>query len=129
GSGARGSAGRHAVRRHDAGAAGRPPHGGGRAQPADRGRRMSAAMSPLDPITLEIIWNGLKSINDESWITIQKSAFSTNIKERHDHSTAIADAEGRLIAQAEMSLTIHLASLLELMRILVVRYGDDIAEG
>ena len=56
-------------------------------------------MSPqpplLDPITLEIIWNGLKSINDESWITIQKSAFSTNIKERHDHSTAIADAQGR----------------------------------
>ena len=32
-------------------------------------------MSPLDPITLEIVWNGLKSINDESWITIQKSAF------------------------------------------------------
>src|SRR5262249_7256966 len=83
----------------------------------------------LDPITLEIIWSGLKSINDECWITIQKTAFSTNIKERHDHSTAIADARGRLIAQAEMSLPIHLASLLELMRILVVRYGDDISEG
>src|SRR5215475_7164408 len=83
----------------------------------------------LDPITLEIIWSGLKSINDECWITIQKTAFSTNIKERHDHSTAIADAKGRLIAQAEMSLPIHLASLLELMRILVARYGDDIAEG
>jgi len=84
---------------------------------------------PLDPIMLEIIWNGLKSINDESWITIQKSAFSTNIKERHDHSTAIADARGRLIAQAEMSLPIHLASLLDLMRILVERYQGDIAEG
>jgi len=83
----------------------------------------------LDPITLEIIWSGLKSINDECWITIQKTAFSTNIKERHDHSTAIADARGRLIAQAEMSLPIHLASLLDLMRILVVRYGDDISEG
>src|SRR4029078_12676137 len=129
GSGARGSAGRHAVRCHDSGAAGRPAHSGGWRQPADRGRRMSAPMSPLDPITLEIIWNGLKSINDESWITIQKSAFSTNIKERHDHSTAIADAKGRLIAQAEMALPIHLASLLELMRILVVRYGDNIAEG
>ena len=90
---------------------------------------MSPPMPPLDPITLEIIWNGLKSINDESWITIQKSAFSTNIKERHDHSTAIADAQGRLIAQAEMSLPIHLASLLDLMRILVTRYGSDIAEG
>ena len=90
---------------------------------------MSPATPPLDPITLEIIWNGLKSINDESWITIQKSAFSTNIKERHDHSTAIADAHGRLIAQAEMALPIHLASLLDLMRILVTRYGGDIADG
>jgi N-methylhydantoinase B len=89
---------------------------------------MKPAGEPLDPITLEIIWNGLKAINDEAWITIQKSAFSTNIKERHDHSTAIADARGQLIAQAEMSLPIHLASLLDLMRILVTRY-DDIAEG
>lgn len=89
---------------------------------------MTPPIAPLDPITLEIIWNALKSINDEAWITIQKSAFSTNIKERHDHSTAVADARGRLIAQAEMALPIHLASLLDLMRILVSRY-DDIAEG
>src|SRR5256885_50462 len=75
------------------------------------------------------MWNGHKSMNDDSWITIQKSTSWTNIKERHDHSTAIADAQGRLIAQAEMSLPIHLASLLDLMRILVARYGDDIAEG
>jgi N-methylhydantoinase B len=85
--------------------------------------------SDLDPITLEIVWSGLKSINDECWITLQKTAFSTNIKERHDHSTAIADSQGRLIAQAEMSLPIHLASLLDLMRILVMRYGNDISEG
>lgn len=83
----------------------------------------------LDPITLEIVWNGLRSINDETWITIQKSAFSTNIKERHDHSTAIADDRGRLIAQAEWSLPIHLASMLGLMQILIRRYGDDIHEG
>jgi N-methylhydantoinase B len=83
----------------------------------------------LDPITLEILWNGLRSINDETWITIQKSAFSTNIKERHDHSTAIADEHGRLIAQAEWSLPIHLASMLGLMQILIRRYGDDIHEG
>lgn len=83
----------------------------------------------LDPITLEIVWNGLRSINDETWITIQKSAFSTNIKERHDHSTAIADSSGRLVAQAEWSLPIHLASMLGLLNILIERYGDDIHEG
>ena len=60
----------------------------------------------VDPITLEITWNGLKSIADECFITIMRSAFSSNVKERHDHSTAIADATGRLIVQAEMSLPV-----------------------
>jgi len=84
---------------------------------------------PLDPIALEIGWNGLKSIADECFITIMRSAFSTNIKERHDHSTAIADAKGRLIAQAEMALPIHLASMAGLMRHLLDQYGEDIWPG
>ncbi|MEM9358727.1 MAG: hydantoinase B/oxoprolinase family protein [Pseudomonadota bacterium] len=93
------------------------------------GSQQTTAAGSLDPITLEIVWNGLRSINDETWITIQKSAFSTNIKERHDHSTAIADAAGRLVAQAEWSLPIHLASMLGLLDILIEKYGDDIHEG
>lgn len=91
--------------------------------------RKPTADGKLDPITLEIVWNGLRSINDETWLTIQKSAFSTNIKERHDHSTAIADSAGRLVAQAEWSLPIHLASMLGLLDILIRKYDDDIHEG
>ncbi|MEM8976371.1 MAG: hydantoinase B/oxoprolinase family protein, partial [Pseudomonadota bacterium] len=49
--------------------------------------------------------------------------------ERHDHSTAIADAAGRLVAQAEWSLPIHLASMLGLLDILIQKYSDDIHEG
>ncbi len=95
----------------------------------EAGSQQTTAAGSLDPITLEIVWNGLRSINDETWITIQKSAFSTNIKERHDHSTAIADAAGRLVAQAEWSLPIHLASMLGLLDILIEKYGGDIHEG
>ena len=51
----------------------------------------------IDLISLEITWNSLKSIADESYITLMKSAFSTNIKERHDHSTAITNSDGKLI--------------------------------
>lgn len=83
----------------------------------------------LDPITLEITWNGLKSIADECFITIMRSAFSSNVKERHDHSTAIADAQGRLIVQAEMSLPVHLASMGGMMQALLDQYGDDISPG
>src|SRR6266568_4075054 len=83
----------------------------------------------IDPISLEIVWNGLKSICDECFLTIMRSAFSTNVKERHDHSTAIADAAGRLIVQAEMSLPIHLASMRGLMTFILNRFGDDIHPG
>jgi N-methylhydantoinase B len=83
----------------------------------------------LDPISLEISWNGLKSIADECFLTIMRSAFSTNIKERHDHSTAIADAQGRLIVQAENALPIHLASMSGLMTCILKQYGDTIEPG
>ncbi|GLR84630.1 hydantoinase B/oxoprolinase family protein [Bradyrhizobium iriomotense] len=83
----------------------------------------------IDPISLEIAWNGLKSIADECFISIMRSAFSTNVKERHDHSTAIADAQGRLVVQAEMALPIHLASMRGLMKFILNRYGNDIHPG
>ncbi len=86
--------------------------------------------SKLDPITLEILFNGLRSITDETYIALTRSAYSTNIKERRDHSTAICDADGVLIVQAENSLPIHLASMIGLMDSLLKKFGrDDIHEG
>ena len=43
-------------------------------------------MTALDPISLEIIFNALRSITDETYAALMKSAYSTNIKERHDLS-------------------------------------------
>jgi len=79
----------------------------------------------IDPITLEILHNGLKSVTDETYIGITKAAYSTNIKERRDHSTAIMDREGRLIVQAENSLPIHLASMLGLMQCLFAKFPPE----
>ena len=83
----------------------------------------------IDIISLEITWNSLKSIADESYITLMKSAFSTNIKERHDHSTAITNSKGKLIAQAENALPAHLASMGGLIQHVIDEYGDNIFEG
>ncbi|MGE3916176.1 MAG: hydantoinase B/oxoprolinase family protein [Hyphomicrobiaceae bacterium] len=83
----------------------------------------------LDPITLEIVWNGLLSVTDECFITLMRSAYSTNIKERHDHSIAIADARGRLIAQSQQSLPVHISSMTGLIEALLKKYGADIHEG
>jgi N-methylhydantoinase B len=84
----------------------------------------------IDPITLEIMSNGFKSIADETYIALMKSAYSTNIKERHDHSTAIIDPRGRLIVQAENSLAIHLGSMMGLMNTLLAKMPlSEVREG
>ncbi|MEZ5855035.1 MAG: hydantoinase B/oxoprolinase family protein [Hyphomicrobiaceae bacterium] len=83
----------------------------------------------LDAITLEIVWNGLLSVTDECFITLMRSAYSTNIKERHDHSIAIADAKGRLIVQSQGSLPVHISSMTGLISTLLQKYGPDIHEG
>lgn len=89
----------------------------------------TGSRAEVDPITLEILFNALRSVADETFVALMKSAYSTNIKERRDHSTAIMDTSGRLIVQAEESLPIHLASMGGLMTILLEKFGDEICEG
>ena len=54
---------------------------------------MSEPTPELDPITLEILANALRSVTDEAFAALMRSAYSTNIKERHDHSTTIMDRQ------------------------------------
>ena len=80
------------------------------------------APETLDAVTLEILLNNLRSITDETYIALMKSAFSTNIKERNDHSTALIDPQGRMIALCERSQPIHLSSMLGLTNALLEKY-------
>ena len=83
-----------------------------------------------DPITLEIMHNAIRSVTDEMFIALMKSAYSTNIKERHDHSATVLDIDGRLVAQAANSLPIHLASILGLVESLLAKYAlEDLRPG
>jgi N-methylhydantoinase B len=91
---------------------------------------MTGSTPTLDPITLEVIHNGLRSIADETFIALMKSAYSTNIKERHDHSTGIMDAGGRTIVQAELTQAVHLNSMNgNVATVLKEVAPEDIAEG
>jgi N-methylhydantoinase B len=90
---------------------------------------MNAVTPTIDLIKLEILANALRSISDETFIALMRSAYSTNIKERRDHSTAFLDAQGRLIVQAAASLPIHIASMSGLVRRLRAEYGNDLNEG
>ncbi|WP_336980872.1 hydantoinase B/oxoprolinase family protein [Altererythrobacter fulvus] len=76
----------------------------------------------LDAVTLEILLNALRSVADETYISLMRSAYSTNIKERNDHSTALIDPKGRLIALCEAAQPIHLSSMLGLTTHLLEKY-------
>ena len=90
---------------------------------------MQNPSTELDPISLEIIANGLRSIADECFVALMRSAYSTNIKERRDHSIAIIDPSGRLVVQAAEALPIHIASMSGLMRCLMEKFAGQIEEG
>ena len=61
-------------------------------------------------IELQIIGSLLRSIAEEMGAVIVRSAFSANIKERRDCSTAIFDERGRMVAQAE-HIPVHLGAM------------------
>ncbi len=67
-------------------------------------------MSALDPIGLQVLAGRLKAICDEMGAVLIRSAHSPNIKERRDCSTALFDARGEMVMQAE-HIPVHLGSM------------------
>ena len=61
-------------------------------------------------LELQLIGASLRSIADEMGAVLIRSAFSANIKERRDCSTALFDHRGRMIAQAE-HIPVHLGAM------------------
>ena len=67
-------------------------------------------MSPLDPIELQVITGALRAMCEEMGATLVRSAYSANIKERRDASTALFDPDGQMVMQAE-HIPVHLGSM------------------
>ena len=63
-----------------------------------------------NPILLEVFKNRFSSISEEMGVTLNRTAFSPNIKERRDSSCAIFDRDGEMIAQAA-HIPVHLGSM------------------
>ncbi len=67
-------------------------------------------MSTLDPIELQVITGALRAACEEMGVVLIRSAHSSNIKERRDASTALFDADGRMVMQAE-HIPVHLGAM------------------
>jgi N-methylhydantoinase B len=64
------------------------------------------------PVELQVIAAGLRAIAEEMGAVLVRSAFSANIKERRDCSTALFDEHGRMVTQAE-HIPVHLGAMPE----------------
>ena len=64
------------------------------------------------PVELQVIGASLRAIAEEMGAVLIRSAFSANIKERRDCSTALFDERGRMITQAE-HIPVHLGAMPE----------------
>lgn len=63
-----------------------------------------------DPVKLEIFKSLYSSVAEEMGVSLRRSAFSPNIKERRDYSCAVFNSEGVLIAQGD-HMPVHLGSM------------------
>jgi N-methylhydantoinase B len=65
---------------------------------------------PTDAISLAVFRSLFESIAEEMGVTLQRAAFSPNIRERLDFSCAVFDAQARMVAQAA-HIPVHLGSM------------------
>ena len=82
----------------------------GPARPSPRHAR--APEDDVIDIELQVIGSGLRAIAEEMGAVLVRSAFSANIKERRDCSTALFDEAGRMVTQAE-HIPVHLGAMPE----------------
>jgi N-methylhydantoinase B len=64
----------------------------------------------LDPIAVQVATGALRAACEEMGAVLIRSAHSANIKERHDCSTALFDARGEMVMQAE-HIPVHLGAM------------------
>ena len=64
----------------------------------------------MDAVTLQVMVGALRSACDEMGVVLIRSAHSANVKERRDASTALFDATGQMVMQAE-HIPVHLGAM------------------
>lgn len=74
-----------------------------------------------DPITTEVVSRHVLAAAAEMGIVLMRTAFSPNIKERNDCSTAVFNARGDVVAQAE-HIAIHLGSMIGAIENITARF-------
>ncbi|KAJ7338275.1 hypothetical protein JRQ81_011031 [Phrynocephalus forsythii] len=82
----------------------------------------------VDPIQLSIFSHRFMSIAEQMGRILQRTAISTNIKERLDFSCALFGPEGGLVSNAP-HIPVHLGAMQETVQFQIQALGSDIRKG
>ncbi|GIK72070.1 MAG: 5-oxoprolinase [Chloroflexota bacterium] len=75
----------------------------------------------MDPITLQLYRHRFAGVAEEMGVTLRRTAYSPNIKERLDFSCALFDGQGNLVAQAA-HIPAHLGAMPASVRTILNRF-------
>ncbi|NQU15020.1 MAG: hydantoinase B/oxoprolinase family protein [Desulfobacteraceae bacterium] len=81
-------------------------------------------MIEIDPITLGVVWGGVRSVAEEMGATLKKTAYSLAVREAEDFSVGLFDEKGRLIAQGDFSPG-HLGSMPFVVKHVISEYPPE----
>src|SRR5947207_11697381 len=82
-------------------------------------------MTPLDPVTLEVIRNALPAVANEMATDLQRTSYNMMIYEVRDYCTALLDTEGELICQNVGGVSHFVADLGVIITDGMKRYGKE----
>jgi N-methylhydantoinase B len=77
----------------------------------------------MDPILLELYRHRLAGVAEEMGVTLRRTSYSPNIKERLDFSCAVFDAQGRMVAQAA-HIPAHLGAMPASVQTILSKFSD-----
>ena len=81
----------------------------------------SLAAPAMDPVTVQLYRHRFAGVAEEMGVTLRRTGYSPNIKERLDFSCAVFDGDGRMIAQAA-HIPAHLGAMPASVQVLLERF-------
>jgi N-methylhydantoinase B len=79
----------------------------------------------MDAVTLEICWNRLIGVVNEQAAALQRTSFTSIVREAGDLSAGVFDAAGRMVAQAVTGTPGHINSMALAMKHVLAAYPAD----
>ena len=85
--------------------------------------------SGIDPITLELVQEGMIATAGEMRAYLWRTAYSMNIHEAQDFSCAVLDGDGRLVAKGPQDHVLHIIPVSFCTRLVIERFAGRIGPG